>query len=114
MKHLYLCFLNLRAWLVHRRLRKIGFRKMLDEADARTLLQLAKDGFDEERLILDWIKIGLTVIAIVSLWLVMWLRVLEPIPVIVPIPGKSSTAPAIPSHSIPPSVDEPNHFTYIL
>ena len=30
MKHLYLCYLNLRVWLAHRRLRKMGFRKMID------------------------------------------------------------------------------------
>ena len=58
MKHLYLWYLNLRVWLAHRRLRKMGFRKIIDEADARTLLQLAKDDGDRRKGIPGWIKIA--------------------------------------------------------
>jgi hypothetical protein len=94
MKRLHLCYLNLRVWLAQRRLRKLGFRKMIDEADARTLLELAKDDFDRRKGIPAWIKIGLIAIAILNLGLILWFNSLERSQVIVPVPAIPSAPPS--------------------
>ena len=93
MKRLYLYYLTFRVFLAHRQLRKLGFRKMLDEADAHTLLQLARD-VDRKRS-LSRIKIGLFALVILSLWFVWRCHALKPAPVKLSpvIPARLQTQP---------------------
>jgi len=90
MKYLYLQILHLRVWLLQWRLRTMGFRKIADRTSARTLLHLPKANLEQEKLILDWIKVGLTVVAILSMWIIFWLRTVESIQIVLPPPEKSA------------------------
>ena len=90
MQYLYLQFLYLRVWFLRRRLRRMGFPAIANQTIARTLLYLPKAYFEQEKLILDWIKVGLAAIAILSMWLIFGLRTLEPIQIVVPLPENSS------------------------
>jgi hypothetical protein len=101
MKYPYLQFRNLRVWLLRRRLRQMGFREVADRASAQTLLRLQMDASNSQRLILDWIKIGLITVAVLSMWLIFGFRLLEPIQIVVPPTEKPSSLPSLPDAMAP-------------
>jgi hypothetical protein len=101
MKRLYLQYLNLRVWFLRRRLREMGFREVADQTTAETLLRLQMEATDTQRLFLDCIKIGLMVLAVVSLWLILGLRLLEPIQIVVPLPERPPSSLPLPDAGTP-------------
>ena len=114
MNYLYLQFVNLRVWLLRRHLRKMGFSAIAQQTSARTLLHLPKAHFEQEKLILDWIKVVLTAFAIVSMWLIFWLRAIEPIVVVLPPPPKTAVPPTPASHLPRSQETDSSPFYYVL
>ena len=102
MKHLHPQLHNLRVWLLRRRLRRLGFREVADQVSAETLMRLEMETSHEIRCIFRWFKIGLTAVVILSMWLIFWLRSLEPLPIAVPPPEKASSSPSLPDAIVPP------------
>ena len=102
MKRLYLQYLNLRAWFLRRRLREMGFREVADRMTAETLLRLQMEATDAQRLFLDCIKIGLMAVAVAILWLILGLRLLEPIQIVMPPRER------LPDYDIRPPISAPS------
>ena len=101
MKHLYHPFLNLRVWLLRRRLRQMGFREIAEQVSAETLMRMEKGAYREFNHTFRWLKIGLPVVVVLILWLNGWLRPPEPVSITVPPPEKAHSSPALPDAIVP-------------
>jgi hypothetical protein len=97
MKYLYLYYLNLRLWALRRRLRRLRPQAPVYRTrPERSVFQ--PEDFEIQRLLLDWIKVGLLAASLVSFWLIFGLRLAEPLQIVLPPPGRPGSAPpALPS-----------------
>jgi len=105
---------NLRFWLIRRWLRQMGFREIADHASAETLLLLEKENSQEFNRIFRWFNIGLFAVVILNMWLIVWLRAMEPMPTAVPPPEKAHSSPALPATTDLelPDFEEPAPLSY--
>jgi hypothetical protein len=101
MKHLYHPFLNLRVWLLRRRLRQMGFREIAEQVSVETLMRMEKGASREFNHTFRWLQILLTIEVVLLLSLHFWLRSLEPVPITVPPPEKAHSSPALPDAIMP-------------
>jgi hypothetical protein len=113
MKRLYHQYRQLRVWFLRRRLRQMGFREVADLKLAETLVRLQMDPSEPQRLLLEGIKVALAV-AVAGVGLIFGLRLLEPIPIIVPPPEMFPSSPSLPDTFTPecPHFEEPNPHRY--
>ena len=111
MKHLYHPFLNLRVWLLRRRLRQMGFREIAEQVSVETLMRMEKGASREFNHTFRWLKIGLTVVVFLFLWLDFRLRSPQPVPITVPPPEKASSSASLPDAIVPlhRNFGEPTH-----
>jgi hypothetical protein len=83
MKYLYLYYLNLRLWALRRRLRRLRPQAPVYRTrPERSVFQ--PEDFEIQRLLLDWIKVGLLAASLVSFWLIFGLRLTEPLQITLP------------------------------
>jgi hypothetical protein len=97
MKYLYLYYLNLRLWALRRRLRRLRPQAPVYRSRPERDVFLPED-FEIQRLLLDWIKVGLLAASLVSFWLIFGLRLTEPLQIVIP--------PLVRPVSAPPSLDD--------
>jgi dolichol kinase len=98
MKRLYLHYLNLRVWLLRRRLRQMAFRENAGKMNEAALLRFHLEAASVQWLIIEGIKIALMAIAIACMWLIFFLLLLEPIQIDLP---SIESLPSLPALSAP-------------
>ena len=100
MKYLYLRYLNFRLWLIRRRLRRMNLHS---GSAPYHMKSHSVTSVDEQRLALDWIKIGMIASAVLSMWVIFGLLCLEHLPIIAPPPSHSASPRAFPDPITPES-----------
>ena len=100
MKYLYLRYLNFRLWLIRRRLRRMNLHS---GSAPYHMKSHSVTSVDEQRLALDWIKVGMIASAVLSMWVIFGLLCLEHLPIIAPPLLPLPLSPAVPDPISPES-----------